>query len=118
MGTSTQGDPVPAVPENEATGVIAGIFGDIRDTLNVEVVNLIWRHLATMPEALEWVWSALKPLYTGSGIDRAELIRQNLKLPQAPKFSQDTLAVAGLDDAALLPYVRSFTVTNTPTLLR
>jgi hypothetical protein len=53
MGISTQGDPVPAVPENEATGVIAGIFADIRDTLNVEVVNLIWRHLATMPGALE-----------------------------------------------------------------
>jgi hypothetical protein len=42
MGISTRGDPVRAVPEDRATGVIAGIFADIRETLNVEVVNPIW----------------------------------------------------------------------------
>jgi hypothetical protein len=47
-------DPVPAVAEAAATGATAEIFADIRRVLGVEVVNLIWRHLATLPDALPW----------------------------------------------------------------
>ena len=88
--------------EDEATGVVARIVDDIRETLNVEVVNLIWRHLATMPGALECVWGTLKPLYNGPAIIKAELVREILNLPRVPKFSRDVLATAGLDDAALV----------------
>jgi hypothetical protein len=45
-------DPVPAITETAATGEIAEIFADIRGVLGVEVVNLIWRHLAPIPRAL------------------------------------------------------------------
>ncbi len=47
MTIPSHSDPVPAITEHTATGTIAEIFADIRDTLDVEVVNLIWRHLAT-----------------------------------------------------------------------
>ena len=43
---------LPAIAETAATGAIAEIFADIRGVLRVEVVNLIWRHLATLPGAL------------------------------------------------------------------
>jgi hypothetical protein len=43
MGISAQGDPISAIREDEATETIASIFADIRETLNVGVVNLIWR---------------------------------------------------------------------------
>ncbi len=56
-------DPVAAIVETDAGGQTATIFADIRETLGVEVVNLIWRHLATMPGVLEWDWGELKPLY-------------------------------------------------------
>jgi len=102
MGISAQGDPVSATREDEATETIASIFADIRETLNVEVVNLVWRHLATMPGALEWVWGTLKPLYEGPAIAKAELVHQNLNLPGIPRLSRDVLTVAGLDDAALV----------------
>jgi hypothetical protein len=46
----------------------ARIFSEIRETLNVDTVNLVWRHLATMPGALKWVWASLKPLYQGPAI--------------------------------------------------
>ena len=101
MGMSAQGDPVSAIREDEATETIATIFADIRETLNVEVVNLVWRHLATMPGALEWVWGILKPLYKGPAIVKAELVHQNLNLPRVPRLSRDVLTAAGLDDAAL-----------------
>ena len=68
-------DPVPAVTEKEVTGSTARIFSEIRETLAVDVVNLVWRHLATMPGALEWVWDSLKPLYRGPAIAAAETAR-------------------------------------------
>ena len=49
-------DPVPAITEAAATGETAAIFADIRQVLGVDVVNLIWRHLATMDGALPWAW--------------------------------------------------------------
>jgi hypothetical protein len=101
MTNPTQSDPVPAISEKDARGVTADIFADIRSTLNVEVVNLIWRHLATMPGALEWVWDSLKPLYLGPAIPPAAHIRNNLPLPYVPALSYDTLFAGGLDASAL-----------------
>jgi len=115
MGISTQGDPVSAVREDEATEAVASIFADIRETLNVEVVNLVWRHLATMPEALEWVWGTLKPLYKGPAMVKAELVHRNLNLPRVPRLSRDVLTAGGLDDAAfasILAILDSYQHTN------
>ena len=56
-------DPVQAITEAAATGEIADLFADIRTTVGVRVVNLVWRHLATMDGALPWAWAAVKPLY-------------------------------------------------------
>jgi hypothetical protein len=36
-------DPFPAVAEAEATGETAALFADIRATVGVPVVNLVWR---------------------------------------------------------------------------
>jgi hypothetical protein len=45
-------DTVPAITEAAATGEIASIYADIRQVLGVDLVNLIWRHLATIDGAL------------------------------------------------------------------
>jgi hypothetical protein len=97
----SHGDPVSAVTEQAATGLIAEIFADIRQTLDVEVVNLIWRHLATMPGGLEWVWASLKPLYHSAAIAPAANIRRHMSLPRVSIISHDTLRVAGIDAQAL-----------------
>ena len=54
---------IHTVSENDATPEIALIFADIKQTLGVPFVNLIWRHLATIPGGLEMTWSLAKPLY-------------------------------------------------------
>jgi len=59
MTSLVDSDPVAAIGEKAAIGETAEIFADIRSTLDVEVVNLIWRHLATFPGALQWVWASL-----------------------------------------------------------
>jgi len=94
-------DPVPAITEAEATGATAAIFADIRAVYGVSVVNLVWRHLATMPGALPHVWAALRPLYADGTVAReADALRAALAVPAAPVVPRCVLAAAGLDDAA------------------
>jgi hypothetical protein len=77
------GDPFPAVAETSATGETAGIFADIRATVGVRVVNLVWRHLATIDGALPWAWSAVKPLYLQGMPDQAAIgFRMSMILPK------------------------------------
>jgi hypothetical protein len=92
-------DPVPAVTEVGATGEIADIFADIRHVYQVGVVNLIWRHLATFPGALPWVWQSVKPVYVDGTIKReAAALRASIALPDLPAFPQAALAAVGLSE--------------------
>jgi hypothetical protein len=90
---------VPSILESEARGEIAEIYADIRKVLGSGVVNLIWRNLATMPGALQWTWSTVRPLYLGDAPRHAEAVRRTIALPDWPGFSTDTLFAAGVDDA-------------------
>jgi hypothetical protein len=110
-----QKESVPAILETAASGEVAEIFADIRATLNTSVVNLIWRHLATMPGALPWAWSTLRPLYLGPAIAHAEAVRRTLTLPAVPPLSRDALAAAAIDPTALAnirTILRSYHHTN------
>ena len=90
-------DPIPAVGEAAATGEIAEIFADIRRVLGVEVVNLIWRHLATLPGGLPWAWETLRPLYAdGTLAAEARLLHEQLTLPRLRPFPPELLAAADL----------------------
>jgi hypothetical protein len=92
-------DPVPAVTEASATGHIADIFTDIRHVYHVGVVNLIWRHLATFPGALPWVWESVRPLYVDGTIEReAAGLRASIALPGLPVFPAAAFAAAGLSE--------------------
>jgi hypothetical protein len=92
-------DPVPAITEAAASGEIAEIFADIRGVLGVAVVNLIWRHLATIPRALHWAWGTLRPLYVdGTLTAEAAALHGDLDLPQLPPFPPEVFAAAGLLD--------------------
>ena len=93
-------DPFPAVAEAAATGETAELFADIRATVGVRVVNLVWRHLATIDGALPWAWGAVKPLYLQGMADRAAVrFRESMSLPvlgslagEQPKSVDDVLA--------------------------
>ena len=93
---------VPSILESEATGKVAEIYVDIRRVLGASIVNLIWRNLATIPDALGWTWSAARQLYLGPAPGYAEAVRRAIDLPAVPSFSSDKLAAAGLsnDDLA------------------
>jgi hypothetical protein len=67
---ATGADSIPAIAEGDATGDVAILYEDLRVTLGVPFVNLIWRHLATIPGGLAWVWTLVKPLYVSGELDR------------------------------------------------
>jgi hypothetical protein len=76
-------DPFPAIAEAAATGETAALFADIRATVGVRVVNLVWRHLATIDGALPWAWAAVRPLYLQGIADRAAVrFRESMTLPK------------------------------------
>jgi len=54
---------LPEIREAEAPPDIARIYADIKGATGLPQVNLIFRHLATHPSMLDWVWQTLRPLY-------------------------------------------------------
>lgn len=115
------GDPVPAVIEAEAEGAVAATFADLRQTLGMPLVNLVWRHLAVRPAALEWTWSALAPLYrSGAVAGEAALLRERVLLPAVPRWPRAALRAAGIgvaDEAAIAAVLRSYDRGNGSNLL-
>ena len=106
---------VPSILETDAKGEIAEIYADIRKVLGTSVVNLIWRNLATMPGALPWTWSTVRPLYLGDAPLHAESIRRTIALPDWPGFSADTLLAAGVyesDQTIIRNVLDSYQYTN------
>lgn len=101
-------DPVPAIAESAATGETAAFFADIRATVGVRVVNLVWRHLATLDGALPWAWQAVKPLYLQGMADREVVaFRRGMILPSLGSLVGTEPASV---DAVLASYDHSNTV--------
>src|SRR5262249_6382876 len=62
---------LPEVSEAEAQGRVAEIYEEIRRTVGMPIVNLVYRHLAVEPKRLEAVWKEL---------------RRNLSTPKATRL--------------------------------
>lgn len=104
---SPSGDPIPAVTEADARGETARLFADIRDVLGVRVVNLIFRHVTTLPGALEWSWGALRPLYVSGAVEAgAGRLAAGLALPRTASITRERLRGAGVDETAERAIVR------------
>jgi len=60
------------IPEAHAEAETLTLYEDIRAITKIPVVNLAFRHLATIPRALPWVWTRLRPLYkSGAAVQKA-----------------------------------------------
>ncbi|MBY0336240.1 MAG: hypothetical protein K2X11_06475 [Acetobacteraceae bacterium] len=57
------------VHEGDAPPPIAAIYAGLREAAGIPVVNLIWRHFATMPGVLEWAWAAARPAFAERSLD-------------------------------------------------
>ena len=92
---------LPEVPEREAEGLVAELYGDIRQVVGLPLVNLVYRHLAVEPRRLEAAWSQLRPNLTDEAIDSgAETLLTAASL-DVPALSAPTLEAVGLDRRGL-----------------
>lgn len=57
---------LPEIPETEARGRVAEVYEEIRRTLGLPVVNLVYRHLAVEPTQLDAAWGELRPNLTAA----------------------------------------------------
>jgi hypothetical protein len=54
---------LPEIREEDASPAIRAIYADIKRAQGMPLVNLIYRHLATIPGGLEWVWFSISAVW-------------------------------------------------------
>ena len=88
------------LPEAQASGETRRIYAEIRRLCAVPMVALIYRHLATIPGALEWTWGLLEPaLHAGLLQQRAWALGAAAVIPRRPAIPRAALRAAGLEAA-------------------
>ncbi len=99
--SNSSGDPLPSIAEADAIGEIAALYADIRQTLDMSFVNLVWRVLAAVPGGLAYSWGSLKPLYqSGLAYAEARALEAGLKVPSVPQLPKAALRAVGVDSAS------------------
>ncbi|MEX2453727.1 MAG: hypothetical protein WD470_03430, partial [Rhodospirillaceae bacterium] len=51
--------PLAELPLRDASGDVRAVYDALAAALGVRLVNLVYRHLATVPGCLEWAWSTV-----------------------------------------------------------
>ena len=64
---------LPEMREEDAPATIGRIYADIKRASGTSLVNLIYRHLATIPGGLEWVWGCIRMNWGYDGLLNAAL---------------------------------------------
>jgi hypothetical protein len=101
---------------------LTAIFADIKKTLGVPFVNLIWRHLATIPGGLEMTWSLAKPLYDSKALNEsARALRQQTTLVNRvtpwPDSVRTTLGLTTQDKSEIVLLLEDYGHANSRALL-
>ena len=98
MNQSEIRNPVTAMAESDATGEVAEIFADIRETMEIPLITSIWRILVDIEGGLRSSWDATKQLYQ-TGQPQAALlrIRAETALPMPQPITISQLARVGVN---------------------
>ncbi|MGI9408488.1 MAG: hypothetical protein ACR2OV_00340 [Hyphomicrobiaceae bacterium] len=76
--------------EADAPPAIVAIYEEIKRATGIPQVNLIFRHLATVPGMLAWTWERLGPLYVSGQIsDCAGQLTETLPSPKTSGILQE-----------------------------
>jgi hypothetical protein len=93
---------LPELSERDATGEKAAIYAEMKRLGAVPMVALIFRHLATLPGALEWTWDAIGPAWRDGRLqEEAWRIARGAPMEPLAPIPREALAPLGVDAAAL-----------------
>lgn len=92
---------IPEIREDDASGEIARIYGEIKRDFAVPAVSTVYRHVATVPGCLEWVWATLRPAVgCGDFQETAWSLAQVVAVEPLAPLSEAALRGMGVDAAA------------------
>ncbi|UPY38649.1 hypothetical protein [Sediminicoccus sp. KRV36] len=75
---------LPEIREADAPPEVAAIYGKLREAYGLPLVNLIWRHFATLPGVLPWAWASVAPALPLVPAATARLVAALEPLPSLP----------------------------------
>ncbi len=88
--------------ERDAAGEKAAIYAEMKRLGGVPMVALIFRHLATIPGALEWLWAAIGPAWRAGFLQEAAWrIAREAPMEPLAAIAREALVALGVDDAGL-----------------
>lgn len=97
MASDSRAHSLPELRENEAPPDVSAIYADMRQVMRLPLVNLIWRHLATLPGVLPWAWRVVRePLDHGYGERIVQRLASTRIAPHIVPFDNRTLSAAGI----------------------
>ena len=93
---------LPEQPEAQASAAVQVIYAQIRRAAGVPMVALIFRHLATLPGAIQWAWSVIGPPLAQGQLQRwAWAMEDKLDLAPALPVSPQGLRHLGITEEAV-----------------
>lgn len=103
------------LPPAEATGETHDIYEAIVAALGVRLINLVYRHLATVPGALEWAWGTVGETFAAGVFAREAEALVALAQSGAPAAETISLSATGLaeaDGAAVIATLEAYNTAN------
>lgn len=109
------------LPESQASGAIRHIYAQIKQLSGVPMVALIYRHMATIPGALEWSWAVLEPaMRAGLLQQRAWALASAAVVPcttSIPRAALRACGLAGADERAIAGVLDAYNRANPVNIL-
>jgi hypothetical protein len=109
---------LPEIQEEDAPAAIGRIYTDIKRASGTPLINLIFRHLATIPGALEWVWGCIRMNW-----DYDSLLKAASALPspeiviEFPDVLWRTVGISAKDLGEIRDLVDHYNLTNAANIL-
>jgi hypothetical protein len=101
------------ITESEANGAIANIYDEIREAYAAPYVSSLFRHLATYPGLLEWIWGVTSPAFRSGLMQHTGWAHVDVSalapLPTIPRPELTSLGVSSADEAVIRDVCRTFT---------
>jgi len=89
---------LPEISADNAKGEIKHIYQSIETALSVRLVNLVYRHLATVPGALEWAWYTVgEPFQAGIFAERSKVLIPSARGQQRHSISMEAAGLTAED---------------------
>ena len=90
------------LPESHSTGRTREIYEEMKYLGGVPMVALIFRHLATLPGGIEWVWEAIGPAWRAGRLQEAAWrIAREAPMEPIAAIPREALGPLGVDAAGL-----------------